>query len=59
MQGRVGHCSFSMGTFAAMLRPYFKSCEGYDFGNKPIELPFRSRNVIEFSSPFAARSFLL
>ena len=33
-QKRVGHCSFSMNSFSAMLGPYFKSCEGCDYGNK-------------------------
>ena len=36
-----------MGTFAAMLVPYFKSQEGFDDGNKSIDLPFQSRKVIE------------
>ena len=37
-----------------MLGPYFKSCEGCDYGNK--KMPFQSWNVVEFSSTFAARS---
>ena len=53
---RVDHCSFSKDTFAAMLGLYFKSCEDSDYGNKPIDLPFQSRNINEFSSSFAARS---
>ena len=55
-QHRVGHCSSSMDSFAAMMGPYFKSCEGCDYGNKPTDLSFQSRNVVEFSSPCAARS---
>ena len=39
---RVDHCYFSMGTFAAMLGPYFKFCEVCDCGNKPKDLPFQS-----------------
>ena len=58
-QHRVDHYSSSMGTFAAMLGPYFKSCKGFDFGIKPLDLPFESRNATEFSSRFAARFFLL
>ena len=45
-----------MGFFAAMLCPYFKSSKGCDYGNKPIDLSFQSRNVVEFLSPFSARS---
>ena len=41
-------------TIAAMLDSYFKFCEGCDYGNKPIDMPFQSQNVIGFSSPFAA-----
>ena len=55
---RLGHCSSSMGTFAANLGLNFKSCETSDYGNKPIDLPFQSRNVTEFSSLFAACFFL-
>ena len=55
-QHRVRYFSFSMGFFATMLCPYFKSCEGCDYGNKTKNLTFQSRNVVEFSSPFAARS---
>ena len=58
-QHRVGHCSFSMGSCAAILGPCFKSCDGSFSGNKPIGLPFHDRKVVEFSSPFAARSFAL
>ena len=36
-----------MGIFAAMLVPSKKSCEGCDYGNKPINLLFQSRKVIE------------
>ena len=46
-----------MGTFAAMLGSYFVSCEGYDYGNKPIDLAFQNRIVIKFSSLFAACFF--
>ena len=46
-----------MGTFAMMLGPYFKFCESFDYGNEPIGLSFQSRNVVEFSSPYAAGSF--
>ena len=38
----LGHCSFSMRSFAAMLGSYFKSCEGCDYCNNPIDLPFQS-----------------
>ena len=41
-------------TFAAMLVPYFKTFESCDYGNKRIDLLFQIRNVIKFSSPFAA-----
>ena len=34
----------------------FKLCEGCDYGNKPIDMPFQSRNVVEFSSSYVARS---
>ena len=33
-----------MGTVTAMLVPYFRSCEGCEYGNIPIDLPFQSRN---------------
>ena len=46
-----------MGTFATMLVPYFKFCESFDYSNEPIGLSFQSRNVVEFSSPYAARTF--
>ena len=46
-----------MGTFTAILVPYFKPCEGCDYGNKTLHLPFQSRNVVKFSSPFAVRFF--
>ena len=52
-------CSSSMGAFAATLVANFKSCEGCDYVNKPKDLPFQSRTVIEFSSSFAARFFAL
>ena len=52
-----------MDSFAAMFSTYFKSLEGNDYGNKPTDLPFRTGNVIEFSSPLllvllALRTFL-
>ena len=34
-----------------MFSPYFKSFESSDYGNKSIDLPFQSWNIIEFSSP--------
>ena len=40
-----------------MLGPYFKSCEGCDYDNKPIDLPFQNWKLVEFSSLFAGRSF--
>ena len=40
-----------MGTFAAMLGPYHKSCESCDYGNIPIDLPFQIWYAVEFSSP--------
>ena len=40
-----------MVSLAAMFNPYFKSFEGSDYCNKPVDLPFQSWNVIEFSSP--------
>ena len=48
-----------MDTFSAMLGPSFKSFDGCDFDNKPIDLPFQSRKVIEFSFPFPALVLLL
>ena len=47
---------FSMGSFSAMLGLHFKSCKSCNYDNKGMDLPFQSRNVLEFSSPFAARS---
>ena len=40
-----------------MLAPNFEPCEGFDYGNKPIDLPFKTRNVIEFHLPFLLVSF--
>ena len=62
-QHRVSHWSFSMVSFAAMLSPNFQSCEVCDYGNKPIDLPFQSWNITEFSSSlllvlFALRNLL-
>ena len=51
IQHRVVHCSCSMGIFAVTLVPFFKSCEKCDYGNKPKDLPFRSRKVTEFHLP--------
>ena len=47
-----------MGTFAAILCPYFKSCGGFEYGNRPIEMPFQTRNITEFTSSFDARSYI-
>ena len=45
--------------FAAILAPCLKSCEGCDYGNKPIDLPFQSRNVVEFHLPLLLVPFAL
>ena len=45
------HWSVLMVSFAAISSQYYQSCEGSDYGNKPIYLPFQSWNVIEFLSP--------
>ena len=48
-----------MGTSAAMLVPYFKPREGCDYDNKPIDVPFQSRNVIQFHLPLLLGLFAL
>ena len=46
-------------TFAAMFAPYFVTCEGCDYDNKPIDFPFQSRNVVEFHFPLLLVPFAL
>ena len=43
-----GHCSSSTVTVPVKLGPHFNLCEGCDFDNKPMDLPFQSQNVIKF-----------
>ena len=53
----VRHCSWSVDTFVSILATSY-SCEGCDCGNKPIDLPIHSRNVVDFSSSLFWYPFL-